>query len=143
MDKPKYQDLAVTKALETFLQRTCAACKKRLYTLGPCEYCGDGSVHFRISYEDIPANWTKCRFKMSIVERDVKDNKRSYTHKKSGRSDLEITFQKEVGGDGRMAYKLLIIDRMKGRKRHTVHLLDGDRFCLEHDESGPLWSSSK
>ncbi len=125
------------------MQRICAACKKHLYTMGPCEYCGGGSFHFRISYEDIPVNWSKCRFKIAIVKRDVKDNSRSYIHKKSGRKDWELTFQKEVGGDGRMAYKLLLIDRIKGRKRHTVHLQDGDSFRLEHDESGPLRSSSK
>lgn len=114
MDKSKYQDLAISKALETFLQRTCVACKKRLYTMGPCEHCGDGSFHVNISYEDIPVKWVRCRFKISIVERDVKDNKRSYTHKKSGRKDLELTFEKKIGGDGRMAYKTLLIDRMKG-----------------------------
>ena len=138
MGKPKYQDLTITKALETFLQRTCAICKKRLYTLGPCEYCGDGSLLFRISYEDIPVNWRECEFRISLVERDIKDRKRSYTHKMSGRKDLELRFRKKVGGDGRTAYEVLLYDRMKRRKRHTVHVLVGGSFSIEHDESEPL-----
>jgi len=138
VDKPKYQDLAISKALGTFLQRTCATCKKRLYALGPCEHCGDGSHHFRISYEDIPVNWRECEFRISIVGHDVKDHKRSYTHKKSGRKDLELTFRKKVGEDGRIAYEVLLYDRMKRRKRHTVHVLVGDSFSIEHDESRPI-----
>lgn len=120
------------------MQRTCATCKKRLYTMGPCEYCGDGSLHLRISYEDIPVNWRECEFRISLVERDVKNNKRSYTHKKSGRKDLELTFRKKVGGDGRTAYEVLLCDRMKHRKIHQVHVLVGDSFSIEHDESEPL-----
>lgn len=138
MDEPKHQDLAISKALGTFLQRTCATCKKRLYALGSCEHCGDGSLLFRISYEDIPDNWRECEFRISLVERDIKDNKRSYTHKKSGRKDLELRFRKKVGGDGRTAYEVLLYDRMKRRKRHTVHVLTGDTFSIEHDESDPL-----
>jgi len=138
VSEPKHQDLAISKALGTFLQRTCAACKKRLYTLGPCEYCGDGSFHFRISYEDIPVNWRECELRISIVARDIKDNKRSYTHKKSGRKDLELIFRKKVGGDGRIAYEVLLYDRMKRRKRHTIRVPVGDSFSIEHDESEPL-----
>ena len=138
MDEPKRQDLAISKALGTFLQRTCTTCKKRLYTLDSCEHCGDASLLFRISYEDIPDNWRECEFRISLVERDIKDKKRSYTHKKSGRKDLELRFRKKVGGDGRTAYEVLLYDRMKRRKRHTVHVLTGDTFSIEHDESDPL-----
>jgi len=138
MGEPKCQDLAISKALGTFLQRTCATCKKRLYTMGPCDHCGDGSHHFRISYEDIPVNWRECDFRISVVERHTKDNKRSYTHKRSGRKDLEFRFRKKVGGDGRTAYEVLLYDRVKRRKKHTVHVLVGDSFSIEHDESEPL-----
>ena len=72
------------------------------------------------------------------MERDIKDNKRSYTQKRSGRKDLELRFRKKIGGDGRTAYEVLLYDRMKRRKRHTVHVLVGDTFLIEHDESEPL-----
>lgn len=135
MGKPKHQDLLISEALSTFLQRTCATCKKRLYTLGPCEHCGGNSLIFRISEKDIPINWRECELRISIVERDIKDNKRSYTHKRSGRKDLELIFRKKVGGDGRTAFELLIFDRMKGRrKRHKVYVPIGDTFSIEHDE---------
>lgn len=55
-----------------------------------------------------------------------------------GRKDLELTFQKNVGEGGRTAYKVLIRGRMKCRKRHTVHVLVGDSFSIQHDESKPL-----
>jgi len=138
VDEPKHQDLAISKALGTFLERTCAICKTRLYTLGRCEHCGDGSLILRIRYEDIPVNWRKCELRISLVERDIKDNRRSYTNKTSGRTDLELTFRKKIGRDGRPAYEVLLYDRMNRRKRHTVHVLVGDTFSIEHDESEPL-----
>jgi hypothetical protein len=138
VDKPKHQNAVISRALETFLHRTCAICKKRLFYLGPCEHCGDGSHNFRISYEDIPENWRECEFRISLVERGIGDKKRSYTHKKSGRKDLELRFRKKVGGDGRIAYEVLLFDRMKRCKRHTVHVLIGETFSIEHDEDEPL-----
>lgn len=138
MGEPKCHNLVISEALGTFLQRTCATCKKRLYTMGPCEYCGHGSFHFRISYEDIPVNWRECEFRISLVARDIKDNKRSYTHKRSGRKDMELIFRKKVGGDGRTAYEVQLYDRMKHRYRQTVHVPIGDSFSLEHDDNQPL-----
>jgi hypothetical protein len=72
------------------------------------------------------------------VEHDIGDYKRSYTHKKSGRKDLELRFRKKVGRDGRIAYEVLLFDRMKRRKRHIVHVPVGDTFSIEHDEDEPL-----
>ena len=134
MNESGHHDLAISKALETFLQCTCAVCKKRLCTLCPCGHCGDGSLVFRISYEDIPNNWSKCEFRISIVERDIKDNKRSYTHKKSSRKDLDLVFRKKMGRDGRSVCEVLLFDRMSKRKIYRVHVIEGDSFLLDHDE---------
>ncbi len=134
MNKSGHKDLAISKALETFLQRTCPVCKKRLYTLSPCEHCGDGSLFFRISYEDIPQNWSACELRISIVESNIEDNKRSYIHKKSSRKDLDLVFRKKMGRDGQTAYEVLLFDRMNRRKMHQVHVLEGDSFQLDHNE---------
>jgi len=134
MNESGHNEFVISKALKSFLQRTCLVCKKRLYTLGPCKYCGEKSFVFNISYEDIPNNWSFCEFKIAIVERDIKDNKRSYTHKKSSTKDLNFVFRKKMGGDGRFVIELLIFDRMKKTKTHQVRLIDGDRYILVHGE---------
>ncbi len=138
MNESGHHDWIISKALETFLQRTCAVCKKRLYTLGPCGHCGNKSLVFNINYEDIPKNWSKCEIRISIVERDIKDNKRSYTHKKSSRKDLDLVFRKKMGRDGRSVCEVLLFDRMNKRKIHQVHVIEGDSFLLDHDEIKPL-----
>ena len=100
MSESVHNDLAISKALKSFLQRTCLVCNRRLYTLDPCRYCGDKSFVFNISYKDIPNNWSFCEFRISIVERDNKNNVKSYKHKKSFRKDLDLLFRKKMGGDG-------------------------------------------
>ena len=134
MNESGHHDLIISKALETFLHRTCAVCKKRLYTLGPCRHCGNRSLVFNIIYEDIPNNWSKCEIRISIVSYDIKDNKRSYTHKKSSRKDLDLVFRKKMGRDGRSVCEVLLFDRMNKRKIHKVHVIEGDSFLLDHDE---------
>lgn len=134
MNESGHNGLAISKALKSFLKRTCLVCKKRLYVLGPCKYCRDKSFIFNISYKDIPNNWSFCEFRISIVERDIKNNKRSYEHKKSSRKDFDLLFRKKMGGDGRFVCELLIFDRMKKTKMHQVRLIDGTSYMLVHDE---------
>lgn len=121
-------------AWRTFLHRTCPTCNRRLYTFGPCEHCGDGNIHLKIDWERTQPNWQTCTLKFSIIELDAKDGKRSYSHKRSSRKDLELIFRKKTGGDGRPAYEVLFIDRMKKLKTHRVHVREGEEFLLTHDE---------
>ena len=134
----RLDDPVISKALSTFLLRTCPTCGQRLYDLRPCRRCGDGSLVLRFNYEDIPENWPECTVKIGVIERDVIDDKRSYRHRRSGRKDLEFTFRKKTGKDGRVAFEVLFIDRMKGRKIHRVHIQDGQSFRIEHDEKESL-----
>jgi hypothetical protein len=68
---PKYRDVPISEAFATFLHRTCDACKKPLYTLGPCDHCGDQNLTLLIRYEDIPAKWLG-EIRISLVEYNSK-----------------------------------------------------------------------
>jgi hypothetical protein len=137
VSKRPHENVALSRALETFLQRTCDGCRQRLFDLGPCKHCGDQNVHLTISYEAIPKRWRECEVRVSMVETDA-DGRRTHKHRKSGRKDLELVFRKKWGGDRRVAFEVLLFDRMSHRKRHTVHVLDGETFVIEHDEAEAL-----
>ena len=138
MNEPERQDLVISQALRTFLRRTCGTCKRQLYTFSPCEYCGDSSIILTICCEEIPLNWQECKLRVSINEFDTKTGKRSYSHKKSSRKDLDLVFRKKVGKDARTAYEILLYDRMKKLKKHTIQVLEGNEFTLTHNEIMPL-----
>jgi len=124
--------------LRTFFHRTCPSCNERLYDYDPCKHCGDRNYVFRIHNEECPPNISEWSIKLSIIETDAKDDKRTYSHRAPSRSDLEIMLRKKVGRDGNLAFEVLCIDRMKKTKKHRVELMEGQQFTVVHDEIRPL-----